>query len=219
MSWDVVLFDLDGTLTDSGLGVANGVLYALEKMGFPKPSDDELKKYLGPPLWTSFSDYAGMPESDTPEAVRLYREYYNETGAYENSVYPGIPELLARLVSDGKRLAVATSKVDYAAINILQHFNLDHFFDVIAGSDETGELRGTKSLVIEHALAELRMCDGTSIVMIGDREHDILGAKEHGIPGIGVLYGYGDRAELESAGAVEIVSEVSDLATALLRQI
>jgi phosphoglycolate phosphatase len=217
MSWDVVLFDLDGTLTDSGLGVGNGVLYALAQMGFPKPSDDELKKYLGPPLWTSFSDYAGMNESQIIEAVRLYREYYNETGAYENSVYSGIPELLARLVSDGKRLAVATSKVDYAAVNILQHFKMDHFFDVIAGSDETGELRGTKSLVIEHALAELRMCDGTSVVMIGDREHDILGAKEHGIPGIGVLYGYGDRPELESAGAVEIVSDVSELATALLR--
>jgi phosphoglycolate phosphatase len=94
---------------------------------------------------------------------------------------------------------------------------MDQFFDVIAGSDETGELRGTKALVIEHALSELRMCDGTSIVMIGDREHDILGAKVHGIPGIGVLYGYGDRAELEAAGAVEIASEVSDLATALLR--
>jgi phosphoglycolate phosphatase len=217
MSWDVVLFDLDGTLTDSGLGVGNGVLYALAQMGFPKPSDDELKKYLGPPLWTSFSEYAGMNEAQTIEAVRLYREYYNETGAYENSVYPGIPELLARLVTEGKRLAVATSKVDYAAVNILQHFNMDHFFDVIAGSDETGELRGTKALVIEHALSELRMCDGTSIVMIGDREHDILGAKVHGIPGIGVLYGYGDRAELEAAGAVEIASEVSDLATALLR--
>ena len=113
MSWDVVLFDLDGTLTDSGLGVGNGVLYTLEKMGYPKPSDAELKKYLGPPLWTSFQDYAGMPESDTPEAVRLYREYYNETGAYENSVYPGIPELLKRLTEAGKRVAVATSKVDY----------------------------------------------------------------------------------------------------------
>ena len=217
MSWDVVLFDLDGTLTDSGLGVGNGVLYALAQMGFPKPGDAELRKYLGPPLWTSFSDYAGMDETQTIEAVRLYREYYNETGAYENSVYPGIPELLAKLVSDGKRLAVATSKVDYAAVNILQHFSLDHFFDVIAGSDETGELRGTKALVIEHALAELRMCDGTSIVMIGDREHDILGAKEHGLPGIGVLYGYGDLAELESAGAVAIVSDVADLELALYR--
>lgn len=215
MSWDVVLFDLDGTLTDSGLGVGNGVLYALEKMGFAKPNDAELRKYLGPPLWTSFSDFAGMDETQTIEAVRLYREYYNEKGAYENSVYPGIPELLTKLVADGKRLAVATSKVDYAAVNILQHFNMDHFFDVIAGSDETGELRGTKALVIGHALAELRMCDGTSIVMIGDREHDILGAKELGIPGIGVLYGYGDRAELDSAGAIEIVSNVSGLEVAL----
>lgn len=215
MSWDVVLFDLDGTLTDSGLGVGNGVLYALEKMGFAKPNDTQLKKYLGPPLWTSFSDYAGMDEAQTIEAVRLYREYYNEIGAYENSVYPGIPELLTKLVADGKRLAVATSKVDYAAVNILQHFNMDHFFDVIAGSDETGELRGTKALVIGHALTELRMCDGTSIVMIGDRQHDILGAKELGIPGIGVLYGYGDRAELEGAGAIEVVSNVSDLGVAL----
>jgi len=216
MSWNVVLFDLDGTLTDSGLGVANGVLYTLEKMGLPKPSDAELKKYLGPPLWTSFQDYAGIAESDTPEAVRLYREYYNETGAFENSVYPGIPELLTKLNDQGKRLAVATSKVDYAALAILRHFNLNHHFEVIAGSDETGELRGTKALVIEHALAELAIPAGTAIVMIGDREHDILGAKSHGIPGIGVLYGYGDREELESAGALEIASEVSDLASVLL---
>jgi phosphoglycolate phosphatase len=158
-----------------------------------------------------------MPESDTPEAVRLYREYYNETGAYENSVYPGIPELLAKLNADGKRVAVATSKVDYAALAILRHFNLDHHFEVIAGSDETGELRGTKALVIKHALSELRMCDGTSIVMIGDREHDILGAKEHGIPGIGVLYGYGDREELAAAGAQEIARDVLELEQALYR--
>lgn len=217
MSYDVILFDLDGTLTDSGLGVANGVLYALEKMKFEKPGNVLLKKYLGPPLWTSFADYAGMSQEQTVEAVKLYREYYNETGAYENSVYPGIPELLNRLTQAGKRIAVATSKVDYAAIKILQHFNLDHYFDVIAGSDETGELRGTKAEVIAHALAELRMCDGTLIVMIGDREHDILGAKEHGIPGIGVLYGYGDRAELAGAGALAIVADVAELETELFR--
>ena len=217
MSYDVILFDLDGTLTDSGLGVANGVLYALEKMNFEKPDSALLKKYLGPPLWTSFADYAGMSQEQTVEAVRLYREYYNETGAYENSVYPGIPELLQRLTEAGKRVAVATSKVDYAAVKILQHFNLDHHFDVIAGSDESGELRGTKSQVIAHALAELRMCDGTKIVMIGDREHDILGAKEHAIPGIGVLYGYGDRAELAAAGALAIVADVAELETELFR--
>jgi phosphoglycolate phosphatase len=217
MSYDVILFDLDGTLTDSGLGVANGVLYALEEMKFEKPDVQLLKKYLGPPLWTSFADYAGMSQDQTIEAVKLYREYYNETGAYENSVYPGIPELLKRLTQAGKTVAVATSKVDYAAVKILQHFNLDHHFDVIAGSDETGELRGTKAKVIAHALHELRMCDGTSVVMIGDREHDILGAKEHHIPGIGVLYGYGDRAELAAAGAVSIVADVAELETELFR--
>lgn len=211
MSYDAILFDLDGTLTDSGLGVANGVLYALEKMKFEKPDNALLKKYLGPPLWTSFADYAGMSQEQTVEAVRLYREYYNEIGAYENSVYPGIPELLKRLTQAGKRLAVATSKVDYAAVKILQHFNLDHHFDVIAGSDESGELRGTKAQVIAHALVELRMCDGRKIVMVGDREHDILGAREHAIAGIGVLYGYGDRAELAAAGASAIVADVAEL--------
>lgn len=215
MSYDVVLFDLDGTLTDSGLGVANGVLHALEKMNFETPDAALLKKYLGPPLWTSFADYAGMSGEQTIEAVRLYREYYNEVGAYENSVYPGIPELLQQLTDKKIRLAVATSKVDYAAVKILQHFNLDHHFDVIAGSDATGELRGTKAKVIAHALHELRMCDGTSVVMIGDREHDILGAKEHNIPGIGVLYGYGDLEELSAAGAISIVASVAQLATQL----
>jgi phosphoglycolate phosphatase len=217
MRYDVVLFDLDGTLTDSGLGVANGVLYALEKMEFEKPNDALLKKYLGPPLWTSFADFAGMTQEETVEAVRWYRQYYNEIGAYENSIYPGIPELLKRLTENGTRVAVATSKVDYAAVKILQHFNLDHYFEVIAGSDESGELRGTKAKVIAHALTELRMCDGTKIVMIGDREHDILGAKEHEIPGIGVLYGYGDRAELAAAGAAVIVADVAALEAELFR--
>lgn len=217
MSWDVVLFDLDGTLTDSGVGVGNGVLYALDKMGLPTPPEDELKKYLGPPLWNSFSDYAGINDPvEMKRAVDLYREYYNDIGKLENSVYEGIPELLSELQARGKRLAVATSKVDYSALSILQHFNLDHHFDVIAGSDEPGLVRGTKALVIEHALNELKMCDGTSIVMIGDREHDVHGAHSHGLPAIGVLYGYGDRAELENAKAHQIVANVGELAEALL---
>ncbi len=217
MSWDVVLFDLDGTLTDSGEGVGNGVLYALDKLGLPAPEQSELRKYLGPPLWDSFRDYAGVTDPiEMKRAVDFYREYYNETGKFENKIFDGIPELLTELNAKGKRLAVATSKVDYSALSILQHFNLDHHFDVIAGSDESGAVRGTKALVIAHALNELRMCDGTSIVMIGDREHDIHGAKSHGLPAIGVLYGYGDLAELESAGASKIVATVSDLHSALL---
>lgn len=216
MSWDVVLFDLDGTLTDSGLGVGNGVLYAIREMGFSEPEPAELRKYLGPPLWTSFRDFAGMDEEQTKLAVELYRKYYNETGAYENSVYPGIPELLTELNNKNKRLAVATSKVDYAAVNILQHFNLDHHFDVIAGGDEHGVHRGTKALVIAHALDELRMCDGTSVVMIGDREHDVHGATEHNLPAIGVTWGYAEDGELVNAGAIEIVDSVDQLAQLLL---
>ncbi len=215
MSWDVVLFDLDGTLTDSGLGVGNGVLYAIREMGFPEPEQGELRKYLGPPLWTSFRDFAGMDEAQTKLAVELYRKYYNETGAYENSVYPGIPELLTELNKKDRRLAVATSKVDYAAVNILRHFNLDHHFDVIAGGDEHGVHRGTKALVIEHALAELSMCDGASIVMIGDREHDVHGAAEHKLPAIGVSWGYAEEGELAKAGAIDVVDSVDQLANLL----
>lgn len=216
MSWDVVLFDLDGTLTDSGLGVGNAVLHAIREMGFPEPEPDSLRKYLGPPLWSSFRDYAGMDEHETKLAVEHYRKYYNETGAYENSVYAGIPELLTELNKKEKRLAVATSKVDYAAVNILRHFNLDHHFDVIAGGDEHGAIRGTKALVIAHALAELRMCDGASIVMIGDREHDVHGAAEHKLPAIGVNWGYAEEGELAQAGAIEVVDSVDQLAELLL---
>jgi phosphoglycolate phosphatase len=216
MSWDVVLFDLDGTLTDSGLGVANGVKYALKNLGYDVPEGEELHKYLGPPLWSSFKEFAGVKDEEIQEAVKLYRDYYNETGAYENAVFDGIPELLTDLNKAGKRLAVATSKVDYAAVNILRHFNLDHHFDVIAGGDEDGSVRGTKALVIEHALNELSLCDGTSIVMIGDREHDVHGAADHGLPTIGVTWGYAADGELEAAGAVQIVTSVTQLHSALL---
>ena len=216
MAFDVVLFDLDGTLTDSGLGVANGVLHALTAMGIEHPEQDELRKYLGPPLWTSFSDFAGVALEDLPLAVKHYREYYNETGAYENSVYEGIRELLSDLNTAGTRVAVATSKVDYAAVNILRHFKLDHHFEVIAGSDESGAERGTKALVIAHALKELQMSPETSIVMIGDREHDIFGAQEHGLPSIGVTWGYAGDGELVAAGATQIVTTVAELSKALL---
>jgi phosphoglycolate phosphatase len=156
-----------------------------------------------------------MDEAQTKLAVELYRKYYNETGAYENSVYPGIPELLTELNKKDRRLAVATSKVDYAAVNILRHFNLDHHFDVIAGGDEHGVHRGTKALVIEHALAELSMCDGASIVMIGDREHDVHGAAEHKLPAIGVSWGYAEEGELAKAGAIDVVDSVDQLANLL----
>jgi len=211
VTWNTVLFDLDGTLTESGQGVANGVLHALAAFDLPAPSADELRKYLGPPLWVSFDEYAGLKGADIERAVQIYREYYHDKGRFENAVYPGIPEMLDALVDSGVRIAVATSKVDHSAVSILEHFELEKYFEVISGSDELGVSRGTKALVIAHALSELKVQDNQGIVMIGDREHDIHGAKEHGLESIGVLWGYGDEVELSTAGAGHIVASVSEL--------
>ena len=211
MTWATVLFDLDGTLTESGLGVSNGVVTALAAFDIPAPSENELRKYLGPPLWVSFDEFAGLKGADIERAVQIYREYYHETGRFENAVFQGVPEMLADLVNSGTRLAVATSKVDHSAVSILQHFELDQYFEVISGSDDLGVSRGTKSLVIAHALSELRITNAQGVVMIGDREHDVHGAKEHELESIGVLWGYGDEVELATAGATHITASVSDL--------
>jgi len=216
VAWDTVLFDLDGTLTESGQGVANGVLHALAAFDLPAPNADELRKYLGPPLWVSFDEFAGLKGPDIEQAVRIYREYYHETGRFENAVFAGIPELLAELAESGIRLAVATSKVDHSAVSILQHFELDQYFEVISGSDDLGTTRGTKALVIAHALAELKSTNRRGIVMIGDREHDVHGAHEHELESIGVLWGYGDEAELTAAGATYLASNVTELRDLLL---
>jgi phosphoglycolate phosphatase len=216
VTWDAVLFDLDGTITHSEAGVAGGVRYALDKLGYPPEPEDQMRRFLGPTLYHSFGTTIGMPEPQAREAVRLYREYYDEVGAYEAEVFPGIPELLTALNQAGKNLAIATSKVEYAAVAVLRHFNLDHHFDVIVGAGADESVRGTKGLVVEHALAELRLCDGARAVMVGDREHDIHGAAENGLPAIGVRYGYSRPGELEEAGALQVVDTVAQLSAALL---
>ena len=216
MSWDAVLFDLDGTLTHSERGVANAVKYALEGLGYPPEPEEQMRRFLGPTLYHSFGVTIGMPEADAREAVRLYREYYDDVGAYENELYPGIPELLTDLVGAEKPLAVATSKVEYAAVAITRHFGIDTYFDAIVGAGADESVRGTKGLVIEHALSQLRLCDGGTIVMVGDREHDIHGAAENHLPAIGVRYGYGQPGELEAAGAIAVVDTVKQLRELLL---
>ena len=216
MTWDVVLFDLDGTLTHSEAGVAGGVRYALAQLGYPPEPEDQMRRFLGPTLYHSFGTTIGMPESQAREAVRLYRKYYDEHGAYEAEVFPGIPELLTALNGAKIPLAVATSKVEYAALAVLRHFGLDHHFDAIVGAGADESVRGTKGLVVEHALSELRLCDGARVVMVGDREHDIHGAAENGLPAIGVRYGYSRPGELEEAGALLVVDTVAELSVALL---
>ena len=208
--YDYFLFDLDGTLTDPGLGITNSVAYALGKYGITVEDRRELYPFIGPPLRQSFSEFYGFDEEKTKEAVAFYREYFSEKGLFENEVYEGIPEVLSQLKQAGKKLLVATSKPEEFTNRILEHFGLAEYFDFVAGAtmDET---RNEKADIIAYALEQIADADKSKIVMVGDRKFDILGARENGIDSIGVLYGYGSRTELEEAQATHIVEKPEDL--------
>lgn len=207
--YQTILFDLDGTLTDPGLGITNAAMYALAHMGYPVPPREELYKFIGPPLHDSFQLYYGMDEAQAAEAVRLYRIYFAENGLFENRVYDGIPEMLSQLQADGMRLVLATSKPEQFAKIIMNHYGLDVLIPEIAGAT-LDTSRGTKGKVIAYALREFSI-DPTSAVMVGDREHDVFGARENGLDTIGVSFGYGSREELASAGAIAVVDSPSEL--------
>ena len=194
-----IFFDLDGTLTDPALGITNSVMHALERFGIHTEDRTTLYKYIGPPLMDSFTEFNGFSVDDARIAIDTYREYFSVKGLFENEVYPGIPELLTRLKAAGKKLIVATSKPEDFSVRILEHFDLLQYFDFVSGScmDET---RTQKWEVIQWALEQC--CDASSrVLMVGDRKHDVQGAKRFGLPCLGVLYGYGGREELETAGA------------------
>lgn len=208
--YDVILFDLDGTLTDPGIGITNSVMHALKKYGIEVEDRTSLYKFIGPPLIDSFEKYFGFSHEEAVKSVDYYREYYKDKGIYENEVYPGIENILATLYEKGKKIILATSKPEPFAKEILRHFGLDKYFLFAAGStmDET---RTNKAEVIEYALSECGITDKTSVVMVGDREHDIIGANKNGIDSIGVLFGYGSREELETAGAAYIAETVEEI--------
>lgn len=201
--YNTILFDLDGTLTDSGLGITKAVQYALGQMGYEVPERESLFCFIGPPLHSSFQKYYGMDEATSVEAVRQFRVYYNQMGGIlENEVYAGVREMLAGLKATGKRLCIATSKPDAAAKRVMHHFGLDEFVpDIVGGTDDPD--RNTKGKVIAYVLREFDI-DPATAIMVGDREHDVHGATENGIPCIGITWGYGDREELEDAGAAVI---------------
>lgn len=215
--YDILMFDLDGTLTEPAEGITNSVMYALKKFGIEPPERRELYKFIGPPLIQSFEEFCGFSRDKATLAVKYYREYFAEKGIFENRVYDGIFELLTKLKEHGKRLIVATSKPQQFAERILKKFNLYCFFEYVCGAtlDET---RTKKSEVIEHILKQLNVSDRSRIVMVGDREHDILGATKNGVDSIGVLYGYGSRKELESAEATYIAGTVEDLSGILCKK-
>ena len=215
MSLEYILFDLDGTLTDPAIGITNAVMHALKKYGIAVSDRKELYKFIGPPLWDSFEKYCGFSKEEANTAVEYYREYYRDKGMFENQVYDGCEDLLKELKDNGKILIVATSKPEVFAEQILEHFGIAKYFTFIAGSTLDGS-RVKKGDVIRYALESCNIIDGSQAIMIGDREHDIIGAKEMGLSSIGVLFGYGSRAELEEAGADFIVSTIEDIGKVIL---
>lgn len=207
----IILFDLDGTLTESGEGITKCVQYALSRFGIEEPDLEKLQCFVGPPLLESFMAYAGLSREDAEKAVEYYRERYNTTGIYENRLYPKVRELLELLKVNDKILGVASSKPEVYVRKILEYFRVDGYFRVLVGSELDGRRTG-KAEVIEEALRRLDLdWQRDSVLMVGDREHDVKGARECGIQCIGVTYGYGSREELEKAGAVYIADSVEDL--------
>lgn len=209
-NYDVILFDLDGTLTDSSPGIINSIIYALNKYNIAVENTSQLRKFLGPPLHESFKDFYGFDENKAMEAVGFYREYFSTKGIFENEVYEGIASLLQSLSECGKRLILATSKPQPFTDKIMEHFDLTQYFECIAGSNMDGT-RSKKADVISYALQQCNVTDKSKTVMIGDRAQDIIGAKSVGIDAIGVEYGYGDYDELNDAGANYIVKTVDEL--------
>jgi len=208
--YQYIFFDLDGTLTDPGIGITNSVMYALKKWNIEVADRSELYKFIGPPLVDSFEKYYGFSKEEAEQAVVYYREYFREKGLYENTIYDGSEKLLSDLKASGKKVVLATSKPQEFAEIILKHFQIDRYFDVVAGATMDGT-RSKKTDVILYALAACGIEDKSQVVMVGDREHDIIGAKNAGLDSIGVLCGYGDREELETAGATHVVEKIEDV--------
>lgn len=202
-----ILFDLDGTLTDSGEGIINCAILALEHFGCPIPDREEMRTFVGPPLHESFIRH-GVPADKTDEAIRVYRSRYIPIGAYENTPYPGVEMLLQILKQQGHTLYVATSKPEEMSVKILEHFGLAKYFDRICGASMDTS-RSSKEDVIAYLLS---LCGrDENILMVGDTKFDILGAAAHGIPAIGVAWGYGKVEDMEAAGAKAIARSMEEL--------
>lgn len=210
-----VFFDLDGTLTDSMPGITRAVQYTLRRYGIEVEDLNVLKPFVGPPLPESFKEFYNFSQKDADDAVYVFREYYNVKGWMENEPYAGVEDMLKELLRAGKKLYVATSKPDEMARRVLTHFKLDSYFQFIGGANEDST-RVKKEDVIRYVMENCGIRDLDSIVMVGDRRHDIEGAKKAGITRTaGVLYGYGSREEIMGAGADWIAETPAELAELL----
>ena len=214
MKYQYLLFDLDGTLTNPEVGITRSVDYALQQFGIETNDLSELRKLIGPPLLDSFRTLYGFSESQAQQAIEHYREYFTHTGIFENELYLGIDSLLQELASKGYKIVLATSKPEPYAIRILQHFRLHQYFTFICGSN-LDNTRRNKGEIIAHVLKQMEL-SADDCIMIGDREHDILGAKANHMDSIGVLFGFGSREELETSGATYVVETVEELRRLIL---
>ena len=194
--YQYILFDLDGTLTDSREGITKSVQYALDKMGIHEPELKPLERFIGPPLYDEFRRSYGFDDAQAKQAIAFYRERFGVVGWKENMLYNGIPELLKALTDAGKTLSTASSKPAFFIDKIVKYFNIDQYFTVVSGATLDGTI-GTKAQVTQQALDRLRVQDLSQAVLVGDRLHDVEGAKQCGIDCIGVTFGFGDR---EGAG-------------------
>lgn len=213
MRFPYVFFDLDGTLTDPAIGITNSVMYALHYFGIDVADRRELYPFIGPPLKESFEKFYQLTSEQAEEALREYRVYFSDKGLYENTVYDGIPALLQALCDNGCKVVLATSKPSVYAERILEHFDLRKYFTFVSGSELNGD-RVDKAEVIRYALDALHITDVKQVIMVGDRCFDVEGAATCGIDAIGVTYGYGNAAELNSA--IKVVNTVQELQEVLL---
>ena len=209
-----VLFDLDGTLTDPAEGITNALMHAQRRLGRPVSPREDLFVFIGPPLIETFMSEWGLSREESQQALVYYREHFGTKGLFENVPYEGIGDCLARLKEAGLRLFVATSKPEPLSLRILEHFDLIKYFEAVAGST-MDEQRTKKGEVIAYALKTFDLRPEET-VMVGDRKHDVLGARENGVPCVGVLYGYGSRAELTEAGAAALAADLNQFTALLL---
>ena len=218
MKRQIILFDLDGTLVESEEGIIKSIQYAADKLNLPAKTALELRPFIGPPLLEQFMAFYDLDKATAEKAVAFYRERYAPIGVLECQLYPGIKNMLEELKNQGFILGVASSKPETFVKQVIEHFDLTENFSAIVGSTFTAE-RNTKGLVIQEAIKRLEANPRKdSIVMVGDKEHDVFGAREQQIPCVAVLYGYGSKEELELAQPLQIVESVNEL-TKILKKI
>jgi phosphoglycolate phosphatase len=213
--YDIIAFDLDGTLTNPERGLIASFVYALGKMGVDYGEKNELKKFIGPPIYEEWQRCFGFTPEESSKALLIFREFYSVYGWWDNEIYPGVKEMLEKLKNAGKKIILATSKPEIFAKKILELFDISKYFDFIGGA-ATDKTRDKKSEVLEYSIKSVGVSDKSKVILVGDRVYDSEGAIACGIDSLGVLYGHGSEEEVRSAGFTYIVNNVEDIANLLI---